>query len=220
MVGVPSKFVDFSFTITFRNNCLGNEFDFEPSTDTDMDHSYIVTEVLTLNYARPQWIRETDAVACPFANTDHVLKMSFPLTGDYDAAIFTSFIPDQDSLIDERASSITVNVQRNADMKLYSEFGVMTCDLSNLETHECLVFFRVDLLSPFGTVMASIASGSLTVRSVCFRLNLLGNPIDLWNVDTANQALWEAGYQLRDEEVSFYLPTVKPVLHSGEDSLE
>lgn len=192
MVGVPSKVADFYFTITFLPNCEGDALLLEAITDTDIDHSYIVTETLSFNYARPEWIRASDAAACPFSNADHALKMFYPETGDYDTNLFT-FTPDQDST-DERASAITVNVPTNAAMKLYSEYGVVTCDLSDLETHECPVFFRVDLLSSFGTTMATIASGSITVRSVCYRLNLLGNPLSIWNVDNDAQVLWEAGY--------------------------
>ena len=92
----------------------------------------------------------------------------------------------------------------NADVDSTS---TVPCDLSVLGTVSCSIQYEIEVKSYNSTF--TLASGDVIFVSECLSLNTLYQSAvnsELWAWPSANKAVFDKGYALRQTEVSFLLP--------------
>ena len=134
---------------------------------------------------------------------------TFEMSTIYDPNLFTLVVDGSG------VPTLTATASRNDEVKQYDSDGTLECDLVDVNTSECIIFFKVEVLTKNGTVTTDLIDENVRFGSECY---LLSEPSwstkqGYWNVVADQVALFNDIYFVRDSR-TIELPWVEPYLPS------
>ena len=97
------------------------------------------------------------------------------------------------------------------------------CDLSDVSVDSCTIEYRIEVFGLDNKTVAYQSTGRIIVKTECFSISLsyfdattFASVTHLGGIDSASRdANIEAGYEIRDDALSFNLPYFQPSLKSN-----